>query len=366
MCLNPKILKKTGKYKEDNYRGQAGEKYSISTFTECGSCPQCIAKRANNWVVRNYFEAKKHKRKCFITLTYAKQPFFLVRKDIQDFMKRFRHEINKEYFKAQKYAKKHYSDRVYSLWKQIHEKDYIKTRMFYVMEYGTLHGRPHAHIIIYGWDDEKAYFIGINKKINVIYQSETIQKTWNLGKTTYQSFGDHEAPYISLYSTPQEAFKRAYKLTREKIKQISEIVNRKIDYYSKGQRINLLNALSEAEKQLNEEKKKYLLIKEFNGWSMSMGWDGFIEEYTENNVHTFDHAIFTAILATPSPWLKKLANQYGDIAAAQELFRRETEMPKNKTELEEQGKMEAREKTKRKKEVIEWNEGRKNNEIEAF
>lgn len=91
-------------------------------------------------------------------------------------MKRFRFELNKEYHKAQKYAKKNYSPRVYELWQKTHGKEYIKVRFFGACEYGSRRGRPHAHCIIYGWEDEKAIPIEFNKKLNVIYHSDIIEK----------------------------------------------------------------------------------------------------------------------------------------------------------------------------------------------
>ena len=365
MCLYPKLIKKTGKYKEDNYRGLAGTNYSISTYGDCCGCAQCQAKRSNNWVVRNWYESKSHDRKCFITLTYAKQPFFLVRKDMQDFMKRFRYEINKEYLEGLKKEKRRlshlkgriiYEEKI-EKWKEDHKELYTKVRFFYSGEYGTK-GRPHFHLIIYGWDDPKAYFIGVNKKINAIYESETIKKSWGLGRTSYQDFGDFQATYISLYATPKETFKKAYKLTKEKCNHIREIVDKKIDYYSSGQRVNLLNELDYYKKLLEDEKKKYILLREFNGWSISMGWEEFFKSYEKDNKYTFIEYIYDKEYATCSSWLKKLANKYGDIAAAEELFKREKEQYKSASEEEERRRNQGREQAKKVKEIKEYINGK--------
>ena len=368
MCLNPKLLKKSGKYKEANYRGAAGDKYSIEVYTDCGACEQCIAKRANAWVVRNYFEAlnKINQKKCFVTLTYKKQPFFIVYKDIQDWMKRFRFELNKEYHKAQKYAKKTYSPRVYELWQKVHGKEYIKVRFFGACEYGSRRGRPHAHCIIYGWEDEKAIPIEFNKKLNVIYHSDIIEKTWGLGRTSYQPYGDHEKNYLSLYCTPQETFKKAYKLSRDKLKQINQWIKEKYDYLPPRQRANLMAELQQAEIELQDERKKYLLIKERNFWSTAIGWEEFFEEYSQEKIHTFEAYINDMRLVVPSSWLKKLANKYGDIEAAEELFAREQNQYRNATEDEERTKNRLKVRMKRKKEILEWQEGRKNGEIDVF
>ena len=386
MCLNPKLISKRGKYKENNYRGMKGDNYSISVFTDCGCCSQCIAKKANNWVVRNVYESKMHDKKCFITLTYQANQIFLVRKDFQDWVKRFRFEINKEYYDKLRLHKqelnKKYKSKYPNLnkkirkkliniksedWKNEHEKEFIKTKIFYAGEYGTIRGRPHFHAIIYGWEDKNAYYTGISKKINIIYESEIIRKTWGLGRTSYQEFGEKETSYIALYNTAQQEFKKAYKLTREKVKQIKKHIEDHLKLYPKNQSKNLIKQLEDYDAELLNEKKKYLLIKEFNGWSLAMGWDKFYDEYSKSENYAFTEYILDMQFSTPSPWLKKLANKYGDIPAIKELLKREEQMIASKNEIEEQGKNELREKFKRKKEIIEWNEkGRKNGEIEEL
>lgn len=332
MCLNPKWIYKKGKYKEDNYRGQAGDFYELGTYSKCGSCTVCLAERANNWVIRNHYESKVHKRKCFITLTYAENPIFIVRKDFQDFMKRLRYYINQE------------------------EKN-TKVRCFYAGEYGERHGRSHFHVIIYGWDDKNAKLLTVNKKKNIIYQSELIQKAWGLGRTSYQSFDDNEIPYIALYNTAQETFKKAYKMTLEKCRALQRKADDMIKHVT--QRKNLLEELKEMEKILAETKEKYILIKEFNGWSVALGWEEFEKQYNMASKYAFQEYIGGNQFVTPTPWVKKLANM-GDWQAAQEMFRREEELEKSKTEEEEIRKNQNRVERKRKKELLEWAEVRKN------
>lgn len=65
-----------------------------------------------------------------------------------------------------------------------------------------------------------------------------------------------------------------------------------------------------------------MLIKERNFWSTAIGWDEFFEEYSQEKIHTFEAYINDMRLVVPSSWLKKLANKYGDIEAAEELFAR--------------------------------------------
>lgn len=365
MCLRPKWIYKRGNYKENNYRGSQGDFYEIGTYSKCGACEQCIAEKANNWVIRNYYEQKAHQKKCFLTLTYAETPYFLVRKDLTDFIKRFRNIINEDYYKRQKIAKKQLNEEDYKKWKAENEKNFIKTRLFYAGEYGTAKGRPHYHVIIYGWEDENAEYLGINKKTSILYQSKIIQKAWGLGRTSYQKYNDHEIPYIALYNTAKENFKKAYKMTREKAKQIRKAVFSN-SAMKERQRINLLKELNEIETAMEEEKLKYYMIKEFNGWSIALGWEQFEKQYIQMPIYDFTEYVEGCAYVTPTPWVKKLANQ-GDIAAAEEMFRREEEIRQSQSEEEERERNENKLKNKRKKEQLNWHQGgRKNGEIDEF
>lgn len=335
MCLNPKWIYKKGHYKQDNYRGFEGDFYEIGTYSKCGSCEECINEKCNNWVIRNYYEEKAHKRKCFITLTYENSSGILIRKDFQDFMKRFR--INLDRTTGE------------------------KIRMFEAGEYGTLKGRPHAHFIIYGWDDENAKYLSITKKKQILYQSKIIQDSWGLGRTSIQHFNEHEIPYITLYETPQSTFNKAYKLNREKVKKLKELA-----YYSiknEAQRRNLLQELYTAEKEMDEEKKQYKLIKEFNSWSLALGWEEFFKEYSKKRNYAWVEYIEGKEFVTPSPWVKKLANM-GDIAAAKEMQRREEMIIQSKSTEEERAKNLINVQSQYKKKIIEWND--KKQSLEAF
>ena len=332
MCLNSKKITKEGKYKESNYRGSKGQYYNIIAYSKCGSCEQCIAEKSNNWVVRNHYESKAHTRKCFITLTYRNNPYIIVRKDLQDFMKRLR-------------------------W-QISTTTQEKIRIFYCSEYGSRGNRPHHHIIIYGWDDPKAEYLTISGRKQIVYQSKIIQKAWGLGRTSYQTFNDNEVPYIALYNTPQEEFKKAYKMTREKAKKLKSLAefNPKMD---ERQKRNMIDEIEYYESMIEEEKKNYILVKEKQGWSLALGWEKFSEEYFKAPNYAFVEYVHGGEFVTPTPWLKKLANKYGDIAAAEEIFRREEQIKQSKTEDEERKKNFIEIAHKRIKERQEWVDDRK-------
>lgn len=56
MCLNTYKIHKSGKYKEETFSHSVGEEYDVSAFVNCSHCVQCDNLKANNWLIRNYYE----------------------------------------------------------------------------------------------------------------------------------------------------------------------------------------------------------------------------------------------------------------------------------------------------------------------
>lgn len=295
MCTNKKWIYNKGYRKETTYNGKQGEAYEIALNARCGDCEECIAEKANNWVVRNFYESKKHDRKCFITLTYDKEhnPYLLNRRDVQKFFKRLRFYINKEEPKT-------------------------KIRYFYCGEYGTLHKRPHYHAIIYGWDDKNAKYLNVSKRANICFTSEIINKAWGMGITSYQDFDEKEVPYIALYNTNKERIKNGLIVSRKALKKAFEKTLKPLHSAKDDRRYKEL--LEDVEKN----DKQYKAVKEFNGWSQALGWEAYEEEYdkTRGEKLTHEHQIQDKNFKTPSTWLKKLANKWGEQSAIDELERR--------------------------------------------
>lgn len=132
-CKNPIYLKKTG------------------ILVPCGKCLICRRKYQLSWVVRlqHEFISSKHNA-LFLTLSYNNENLplnsTLVKKDVQDFLKRLR---------------KFYPD--------------IKIKYFAVGEYGSKTMRPHYHLIIFGL---KSYY---SKKLNMGLAHIISEKIWKKG-----------------------------------------------------------------------------------------------------------------------------------------------------------------------------------------
>lgn len=142
----------------------------------CGRCIGCKLEKSRQWAMRCTHEQQLHKHTCFLTLTYSPEnlpPFgTLVLKDVQNFLKRLR--------------------------KALHP---IKLRFFLCGEYGELEGRPHYHIILYGYDfpDKKPW--RKTPRGDQLYRSPKLEKIWDLGASEIGSVTFESAAYVARYST---------------------------------------------------------------------------------------------------------------------------------------------------------------------
>lgn len=118
-------------------------------YVPCGKCPACLARKRQEWMVRNTIEFRHATNAYFITLTYGPQFLpvgsngkpTLVKKDFQDFMKRLRRACEPD-----------------------------KIRFFACGEYGDRGLRPHYHAIIYNWPEDR---LDIDK---------VVAKTWTFNQ----------------------------------------------------------------------------------------------------------------------------------------------------------------------------------------
>lgn len=118
----------------------------------CGCCVGCRMQRARDWTTRCIIESRQHKYNYFVTLTYSDKflPFedgrpSLKKKDLQDFMKRFR-------------------------------KIFGDVRFFACGEYGDITHRPHYHLILFCDRPLELVRFGNN-----LYKSLDISRSWRLG-----------------------------------------------------------------------------------------------------------------------------------------------------------------------------------------
>lgn len=190
------------------------EKHQISV--PCGKCMACQIRKRKDWTTRLSHEASMHGEDCcFITLTYdednvpvtsmhkfdSSDKLFdrgsynlplqtLMVSDVQKFMKRLRRHL--EY--------------VPQLEKNRVGRDHVEhsIRYYLVGEYGGKFGRPHYHLLIFGWKPSDMVFFKENKG-HVVYRSSQIEKLWKYGFSTVEPVEGGVARYCSRYVTKKFA-----------------------------------------------------------------------------------------------------------------------------------------------------------------
>lgn len=120
-----------------------GYKY---TLIPCGECYYCKKLYRSQWANRLYTESLYYDRTYFITLTYNYNPTFLKRNDLRLFILRLYTHFNRLYGSQIKY--------------------------FASGEYGSLNGRPHYHLIVYGLPE---------LQIDDLKNCDEIRSLWNKG-----------------------------------------------------------------------------------------------------------------------------------------------------------------------------------------
>lgn len=252
-CYNPQyamisshIDNKTGEYKRKvkllRSTFPAEKRYNIYVETQalpqqyrdlsdciplpCGRCLGCQLKRASDWSLRCMHEAKYYEKSSFLTLTYDSEhlPFMLddgsivrgrqnapsgalptlYKKDFQDFMKRLRITLKRKY-------------------------NITDIRFFMGAEYGDLKGRPHYHVILFGYDfpDRKTTANNAHAQ-DVLYDSAELDRIWGNGITKVGiRVGSEAASYVARYCV-----KKSYG-------------QEKVEKYDKTNRIPMYNSSSQ-------------------------------------------------------------------------------------------------------------------------
>lgn len=186
-------LQPSGKFKFlpiGRYSPELKERYPDSIMVPCGKCAGCRADYTRQWADRMMLELDHSGRAVFVTLTYDDKhlPQFLdpesgelvmtlSKRDWQLFMKSFR-----KYF----------------------AKRGVKEVRFYMCgEYGSLHGRPHMHAIIYGIgldDFPDLQMKGINELGDQYWISETLEKDiWKRGFCLLADVSWQTMAYVARY-----------------------------------------------------------------------------------------------------------------------------------------------------------------------
>lgn len=138
----------------------------------CGRCIACRVNQARDWSTRLIVEGKQHRENVFMTLTYDDDHIppgrTLVKKDIQDFMKKLRKKVG---------------DGV---------------RFYAAGEYGTQTNRPHYHLVLFGLGLGDPFFGDLD------YYRDELRghlKQWPFGFVTVSRATSQRMKYVAKYVT---------------------------------------------------------------------------------------------------------------------------------------------------------------------
>ena len=147
------------------------EKYGNALMMlPCGHCVACAQDYARTWQARIMCEAMYHKKKCFLTLTYAKNPPKEPQKEhLRDFIKAVRNK---------------YGDGI---------------KFFGCGEKGELSERAHYHIILFGVDFNDDAETIQRRGTNLLQKSATLRSLWPYGFSSIGSLDIASAGYVSKY-----------------------------------------------------------------------------------------------------------------------------------------------------------------------
>lgn len=118
----------------------------------CGSCPDCLIMKAQAWSIRLLTQESIAKNSYFITLTYADEyyPGYLKKKDLQNWLKRYRRKVERKYGEIQNF---NIDDWHINLnFPKIHIPTRYQIKYYAVGEYGERTHRAHYHAIVFNVD----------------------------------------------------------------------------------------------------------------------------------------------------------------------------------------------------------------------
>lgn len=155
-------------------------------FFDCGSCPECLKKRANVWALRSVYEAKCHVHNCMITLTY------------DNFIRNEKGEIIGEtpVNPDLKVNQRHIQLFIKRLRKWCGDN---KIKYLAAAEYGSRTHRAHYHCLLFGVHFPDMHFYKKSDRGNSIYMSKSLSRLWSYGICTIDSVNVQSA--VARYCT---------------------------------------------------------------------------------------------------------------------------------------------------------------------
>lgn len=175
-------------YTDYDYENDLRQGLPLPRKFPCRKCLGCRLEHSRQWADRLIMELPYHQDSWFLTLTYdddsvrispgvdpstgeiVSQHMSLVKKDVQDFLKRLRFNSKQ------------------------------KVRFFCAGEYGSTTARPHYHLIVYGLKLTDLSVLRSNFAGQVYYISDLIAQCWPYGYHVLAEVTWESAAYVARYT----------------------------------------------------------------------------------------------------------------------------------------------------------------------
>lgn len=149
-------------------------------FLPCKRCISCRMNYSREWAIRCMHEASLHENNIFLTLTYdhefLPEGMTLVKKDVQDFMKRLRERVLPSPL----------------------PEGHPGIRVFYCGEYGEKKKRPHYHLCLFNFFPSDARLHNRVEGYN-LFTSAFLEDVWGKGFCPFGSVTFQSAAYTARY-----------------------------------------------------------------------------------------------------------------------------------------------------------------------
>lgn len=144
----------------------------------CGQCVGCRLERSRQWAIRCLHENKMHAgNSCFVTLTFHPDHLpddgSLNKKTLSAFCKRLHNRLLKTRG--------------------------VGIRYYGCGEYGDENGRPHYHLLIFGWRPEDGRLYSKNHRGEELYSSKYLEEVWPFGMCLFGEVTFDSAAYVARY-----------------------------------------------------------------------------------------------------------------------------------------------------------------------
>nr|CAI9750860.1 replication initiation protein [Microvirus sp.] len=167
----------------------------------CGQCQGCRLKKRKEWATRMELEAYQHKKEeiWFITLTYDDEKIPSLNLKTGEIFRGGKHLWKDGSERPQCVQTLNVED-VQLFIKRLRKGTRARLRYFLAGEYGDKTGRPHYHMILYGWEPKKLKPIHKMSRFGH-FTDEDMQKWWGNGQIDIAQATPETYNYVAGYVT---------------------------------------------------------------------------------------------------------------------------------------------------------------------